>query len=168
MAVNQGRHCNFVCFCCFGLWSRPDGGYSADCKHATKAFSHSSELSMQRTLIGLIAGLACLGAVTQIAEAAEQKTVEGLYQDKAKLGGHEVQVRGKVVKVNTGVMKRNFLHIQDGTGKQGSNVLTETSQETAEIGDEVVVTGKLAVDKDFGAGYTFPILLEESHITKGK
>jgi len=77
-------------------------------------------------------------------------------------------VRGKVVKVNNGVMKRNFLHIQDGTGKQGSNDLTVTSQETAEIGDEVVVTGKLAVDKDFGAGYTYPILLEEAHITKGK
>src|SRR3569832_2416048 len=87
-----------------------------------------SELSMQRKLIGLIAGLACRGAVTNIAQAAEQKTVESLYQDKAKLGGHEVQVRGKVVKVNNGVMKRNFLHIQDGTGKLGSNDLTVTSQ----------------------------------------
>ena len=123
---------------------------------------------MQRKLIGLIAGLACLGAMVNVAQAAEQKTVEGLYQDKAKLGGHEVQVRGKVVKVNNGVMQRNFLHIQDGTGKQGSNNLTVTSQETAEVGDEVVVTGKLAVNKDFGAGYTYPILLEEARITKGK
>lgn len=123
---------------------------------------------MQRKLIGLIAGLACLGAMVNLAQAAEQKTVEGLYQDKAKLGGHEVQVRGKVVKVNNGVMQRNFLHIQDGTGKQGSNNLTVTSQETAEVGDEVVVTGKLAVNKDFGAGYTYPILLEEARITKGK
>lgn len=123
---------------------------------------------MQRKLIGLIAGLACLGAMVDVARAAEQKTVEGLYQDKAKLSGHEVQVRGKVVKVNNGVMQRNFLHIQDGTGKQGSNDLTVTSQETAEVGDEVVVTGKLAVNKDFGAGYTYPILLEEARITKGK
>lgn len=123
---------------------------------------------MQRKLIGLIAGLACLGAMVNVAQAAEQKTVEGLYQDKAKLGGHEVQVRGKVVKVNNGVMQRNFLHIQDGTGKQGSNDLTVTSQQTAEVGEEVVVTGKLAVNKDFGAGYTYPILLEEARITKGK
>lgn len=123
---------------------------------------------MQRKLIGLIAGLACLGAMVNVTQAAEQKTVEGLYQDKAKLGGHEVQVRGKVVKVNNGVMQRNFLHIQDGTGKQGSNDLTVTSQQTAEVGEEVVVTGKLAVNKDFGAGYTYPILLEEARITKGK
>src|SRR3569623_2642928 len=131
-------------------------------------FLTHSELSMQRKLIGLIACLACLGAVTNIAQAAEQKTVESLYQDKAKLGGHEVQVRGKVVKVNNGEMKRNFLHIQDGTGKQGSNDLTVTSQETAENGDEVVITGKVAVDKDFGAGYTYPILIEEAKIAKAK
>lgn len=122
---------------------------------------------MQRKLIGLIAGLACLAAAGA-ATAAETKTVEGLYQHKAKLGGQEVQVRGKVVKVNNGVMNRNFLHIQDGTGKQGTNDLTVTSQETAEIGDEVVVTGKLAVDKDFGAGYTYPVLLEEAKIAKAK
>ena len=122
---------------------------------------------MQRKLIGLIAGLACLAAAGA-ATAAETKTVEGLYQQKAKLGGQEVQVRGKVVKVNNGVMNRNFLHIQDGTGKQGTNDLTVTSQETAEIGEEVVVTGKLAVDKDFGAGYTYPILLEEAKISKAK
>src|SRR3569623_3183492 len=120
---------------------------------------------MQRNLIGVIAGLICLGAGSALAQAAEQKTVESLYQDKAKLGGHEVQVRGKVVKVNNGVMKRTFLHIQDGTGKQGSNDVPVTSQETANIGDEVVLTGKLAVDKDFGAGSPYPILLEEAHIT---
>jgi len=123
---------------------------------------------MQRKLIGVIAGLICLGAGSALAQAAEQKTVEGLFQDKAKLGGHEVQVRGKVVKVNNGVMNRNFLHIQDGTGKQGANDVTVTSQETANIGDEVVITGKLAVDKDFGAGYTYPILIEEAKIAKAK
>ena len=122
---------------------------------------------MQRKLIAFIATLACLGAFSNVA-AAEQKTVEGLFQDKTKLSGHEVQVRGKVVKVNNGVMNRNFIHIQDGTGKQGSNDVTVTSQETANIGDEVVVTGKVAVDKDFGAGYTYPILIEEAKIAKAK
>lgn len=123
---------------------------------------------MQRKLIGLVAGIACLGALAGAAHAAEQKTVESLFQDKAKIGGHEVQVRGKVVKVNNGVMNRNFLHIQDGTGKQGSNDLTVTSQETANIGDEVIIVGKVAVDKDFGAGYTYPILVEEAKISKAK
>src|SRR3569833_898349 len=87
-------------------------------------FLTHSELSMQRKLIGLIAGLACLGAVTNIAQAAEQKTVESLYQDKTKLGNHEKQKRGKKKKENNDEKKHKILHIQDGTGKQGSNDLT--------------------------------------------
>ncbi len=121
---------------------------------------------MKRTSLGLIAGLACLAAFSAQAQQAEQRTVEKLYQDKAALSGHEVQVRGKVVKVNNGVMKRNFLHIQDGTGKEGSNDLTVTSDETANVGDEVTITGTVAVDKDFGAGYTYPLLVEKAKIAK--
>lgn len=123
---------------------------------------------MQRKYLGLIAGLVCLGGVSTFATAAEQKTVEALFAEKAKLSGHEVQVKGKVVKVNNGVMNRNFLHIQDGTGKQGSNDVTVTSDETANVGDNVIVTGTIAVDKDFGAGYTYPLLIEKAKIAKAK
>ena len=121
---------------------------------------------MKITHLGLIAALACLGAFSAQAGQAEQKTVETLYQDKAALNGHEVQLRGKVVKVNNGIMNRNFLHIQDGTGKEGSNDVTVTSDETASVGEEVTITGTLAVDKDFGAGYTYPLLIEQAKITK--
>jgi hypothetical protein len=101
-----------------------------------------------------------------LADQAEQKTVEALYQEKADLSGHHVQLHGKIVKVNNAIMNRNFLHLRDGTGKDGSNDLTITSQDTAEVGDEVVVTGTITVDKDFGAGYTYPILLEQATVTK--
>lgn len=121
---------------------------------------------MQRALIGLMAALVCLGSSLAIAGPPEQKTVEALYLEKTKLGGHQVQLHGKVVKVNNAIMNRNFLHLQDGTGKQGSNDITITTQDTVEVGDEVVVTGTLSVDKDFGAGYTYPILLEQAKVTK--
>jgi len=123
---------------------------------------------MQRALIGLAAVLACCGTSLAVADQVEQKTVESLYLEKAKLGGHHVQLHGKIVKVNNAVMNRNFLHLQDGTGQQGSNDLTVTSQDTAEVGDEVVVTGTLSIDKDFGAGYTYPIILEQATLTKVK
>ena len=121
---------------------------------------------MQRALIGLAAALACLGSSLAIAEQPEQKTIEALYQEKADLSGHQVQLHGKIVKVNNAIMNRNFLHLQDGTGKEGKNDLTITSQDTAEVGDEVIVTGTIAVDKDFGAGYTYPILLEQATVAK--
>ena len=123
---------------------------------------------MQRALIGLAAVLACLASSMAIAEQPEQKTIEALYQEKANLSGHQVQLRGKIVKVNNAIMNRNFLHLQDGTGQEGKNDLTITSQDTAEVGDEVVVTGTIAVDKDFGAGYTYPILLEQATVAKTK
>jgi hypothetical protein len=121
---------------------------------------------MRRAVIGMTAVLACLGAAAAVADNAEQKTVAALYQEKAGLSGHHVQLRGKIVKVNNAIMHRNFLHLRDGTGKEGSNDLTITSQDTAEVGDEVVVTGTLTVDKDFGAGYTYPILLEHATVSK--
>ncbi len=121
---------------------------------------------MQRVVIGFAATLMCLASSLTMGAQPEQKTVEALYQEKAKLSGHQVELHGKIVKVNNAIMNRNFLHLQDGTGKKGNNDLTVTSQDTAEVGDEVTVTGTLTVDKDFGAGYTYPILLEKASITK--
>jgi len=107
-----------------------------------------------------------LGTSLATADQAEQKTIEALYQEKADLSGHQVQVHGKIVKVNNAIMNRNFLHLRDGTGQEGSNDLTITSQDTAEVGEEVVVTGVITVDKDFGAGYTYSILLEHATVSK--
>ena len=121
---------------------------------------------MQRALIGLVTALACLGTSMVMAGQPEKMTIETLYMDKAKLSGHQVQLHGKIVKVNNAIMNRNFLHLQDGTGQKGTNDLTITSQDTAAVGDEVVVTGTITVDKDFGAGYTYPILLEQASISK--
>jgi hypothetical protein len=94
------------------------------------------------------------------------KNVEAIYKESATLAGKQIQVTGKVVKVNNGIMKRNFLHIQDGTGGQGTNDLTVTSQQTAKVGDEVVVTGTVVLNTDFGFGYAYPLLLEKSTISK--
>ncbi|HHM05069.1 MAG TPA: hypothetical protein ENJ19_04920 [Gammaproteobacteria bacterium] len=114
------------------------------------------------------AALLCgtLFACSAFAGAPVKKTIEELYQDKAVLSGQQVQVSGEVVKVTNGVMKRNFLHLQDGTGHQGSNDLTVTSQDTAHIGDRVVITGTVATDVDFGMGYSYPLLVEKATIAK--
>lgn len=124
------------------------------------------EKLMRRALIGLAAAVACLGSSLALAGQPEKMTVEALYMKKADINGHHVQLHGKVVKVNNAIMNRNFLHLQDGTGAKGANDLTITSQDTAEVGDEVTVTGVITVDKDFGAGYTYPILLEKASVTK--
>jgi hypothetical protein len=94
------------------------------------------------------------------------KTIAQIYNEKSELNGETVKVKGKVVKFNKQIMKRNWIHIQDGTGDENSYDLAVTSQEDAKVGDVIVVSGKLAVDKNFGSGYFFPVIIEEAEIVK--
>jgi uncharacterized protein YycO len=114
------------------------------------------------------AALLCtLGLLSTSAIAGEKlMTVESVNKDMTKLKGQTVSVKGKVVKVNNGIMKRNFLHIQDGTGDANNNDLSVTSKQTANVGDEVTITGVVVLNRDFGMGYSYPLLIEEATIAK--
>ena len=114
--------------------------------------------------IGLAFIISGVGIV--FAGEAVKKTVEAVYMEKTALKGKQVTVSGKVVKVNNGIMKRNFLHIQDGTGKKDTNDLIVTSNQTAEVGDDITITGTVVLDTDFGFGYKYPLLVEKSSIKK--
>jgi hypothetical protein len=122
---------------------------------------------MYRALISTVAGLFIgLCSLSLQAEEAVSTTIGDLYKERASLDGKLVKLQGKVVKVNNQIMQRNFLHLQDGTGsaEDGSNDITVTSQDTANIGDQVTVTGTLILDHDFGAGYRYPLLVEKASI----
>jgi hypothetical protein len=92
-------------------------------------------------------------------------SIAELYAGKANLAGKPVLVRGRVVKYTANIMGRNWLHIQDGSGKSGTNDLTVTTNGTTKIGDLVLVKGTAAVDKDFGAGYSYELIVEEATVT---
>jgi len=109
-----------------------------------------------------------LGLTSAFADQAKVKTVAALYKEKTTLAGQTVQVQGKVVKANNNIMGRNFVHVQDGTGEKGKNDLTVTSNQTANVGDKVTITGRVVVDKDFGSGYAYPLLIEEANIAPAK
>ncbi|WP_456381024.1 hypothetical protein [Thiolapillus sp.] len=123
---------------------------------------------MNRLTIFLLAAFLGLGSTVTLASDAVTKTVGAVYEEKAQLAGKQVRVSGEIVKVNNKIMGRNFLHLRDGTGKQGSNDLTVTSQETATVGDQVEIVGTVATDVDFGSGYIYPLLIEKATITKAK
>ena len=108
-------------------------------------------------------------AVGEVAVAAleDGQDIASVYANKDSLAGQQVSLRGTVVKYNSGILGWNFLHIQDGSGDvaDGSNDLTVTSHAEAEVGQTVVVTGTVILDKDFGAGYAFPVMMEDASIT---
>lgn len=94
-------------------------------------------------------------------------TVEELFTKKDTLKGKSVKVKGKVVKVLDGIMGMSWIHIQDGTGAAGSNDIIFTSKsDTAKVGSTVTAQGTLIVDKDFGSGYFYPVIMEDSTFTK--
>lgn len=109
-----------------------------------------------------------LSAAFSASAAEPVKTVASLYQNKASLAGKTISAQGKVVKVNNGIMGRNFVHVQDGTGDAASNNLVVTSKQTASVGDQVKISGVVVVNRDFGAGYSYPLLIEEASITPAK
>lgn len=102
------------------------------------------------------------------AAGADAYTVQEVFANSAKLNKKKVVVKGKVVKVSSGIMGKNWVHVQDGTGNQAqkNHNLVFTSQDMADVGDIVTVTGILAKDKDFGGGYKYNAIVEESAIKK--
>ena len=94
------------------------------------------------------------------------KTVGEIFAEKSSLNGETVMIKGKVVKFNKQIMKRNWIHIQDGTAFENSYDLVVTTNDDVSVGDIITVEGKLSMDKDFGAGYYFPVIIEEAKITK--
>jgi hypothetical protein len=100
-----------------------------------------------------------------IAKAEGGKTVAEVFAEKDALAGQPVTVRGKVVKVNAGIMGKNWLHVRDGSGAEGTNDLTVTTAGTLPaVGDTVVVTGPVTLNKDFGMGYTYDVIVEDAAV----
>ena len=93
-------------------------------------------------------------------------SIQQIYSDKASLKGKVVKVKGQVVKFNKQIMKRNWIHIQDGTGTENDFDLVITSDSEVKVGDVIIAEGELAVDKDFGAGYFFPVIIENAQLEK--
>ncbi len=95
--------------------------------------------------------------------------VEELYDKRDKLKDKVVKVRGKVVKVSEHIMGKSWVHIQDGSGKgEKSDVIFTSKTQTPQVGDIVIASGKLRVDKDFGYGYKYAVIVEEATFSKDK
>jgi len=92
-------------------------------------------------------------------------TVGELFDKAKELDNQKVTVRGKIVKISTMIMGKNWLHIQDGTsGSAGNNDLVVTTMAEPEKDSVVVVEGTLHADKDFGAGYRYETIIEDAEV----
>jgi hypothetical protein len=100
----------------------------------------------------------------KIEHIKDGKTVEQIYNDMDKLNGKIIRIRGKVVKYNPEIMGRNWIHIQDGTASGSSYDLMVTSKDQTSVGQIITIEGKVATNKDFGAGYTYKVMVEDASV----
>ena len=100
------------------------------------------------------------------AKGADAYNVSETYEKAGNLDKKTVSVHGKVVKVSKGIMGKNWVHLQDGSGDsgKGTNNLVVTTQDDPKVGDVVTAKGTLYKDKDFGAGYLYKVIVEEATV----
>jgi hypothetical protein len=104
----------------------------------------------------------------KVDKAVGGKTVAELFAEKTALKDKEVAVRGKVVKYTPEVMGKNWIHLRDGSGsrEKKNDDITVTTTGTAAVGDVVLVRGVVRLDRDFGAGYAYPVIIEGAKVSK--
>ncbi len=100
-----------------------------------------------------------------VEQAEGGQTIEQIFTGKDDLVGKEVVIHAKVVKFSPAIMGKNWLHLQDGTGGEGTNDLTITTDQSAAVGDVVTVRGVLVADKDFGYGYKYALIVEDAQVS---
>lgn len=95
-------------------------------------------------------------------------TISALLSGKSQFANKKVKIRGQVVKFSPDIMNKNWVHIQDGTEASGQYDLVITTRDVVKVGDIVTFEGQIAVDKDFGYGYKYDILMEDARALTGK
>ena len=91
-------------------------------------------------------------------------TIGELFADRDSYADKTVLIKGQVTKVNRAIMDKNWVHLQDGTSDSGNFDLTVTTTEEINVGDIVTFEGKIILNKDFGAGYSYEVIMEQAKL----
>lgn len=91
------------------------------------------------------------------------QTVAQIHADKQALAGQRVRLRAQVSRYTPKVMGMNWLHVQDSSSAED---LTVTTKAEAAVGDRLTLEGVLVLDKDFGAGYVYELIIEDAEISR--
>lgn len=93
-------------------------------------------------------------------------TIAELFSQKNSFSGKTIRIRGEVVKFSGQIMNMNWVHLQDGTKFENRYDLTVTTKDSVSVGHVVLFEGKVALDRDFGAGYTYDVIVEDAVLKK--
>ncbi len=102
------------------------------------------------------------------ATGPQARTVAEIISQRAALKDKPVLLHARVVKYSASIMGKNWLHLRDGTGTAADDThdLLATSGDAAKVGDVVLIKGTVRLDKDFGSGYAYKVLIEDAKLQK--
>lgn len=86
--------------------------------------------------------------------------ISELLEHKESYAGNHIIIHGTITKINPEIMNRNWIHIKDGTADDYDLVVT--SSELFNVGETVTISAHVVLNKDFGAGYSYPLILENA------
>lgn len=102
--------------------------------------------------------------VGQISKASSPSPHTAIFTNRASYANKTVLVKGKIVKLNLAIMGKNWVHLRDGTGDEGTNDLVITTNDQATLGEIATFEGTITLDKDFGSGYVYEVIMEQAKI----
>ena len=119
-------------------------------------------------VLSFLAGRYAAAQTKAAAPAAAPTPIETVWKTRSALVGKTVTIRGKVVKFNGGILGVNWIHVQDGSGKETerTNDITVTSDAEAKVGETITVTGVVGINKDLGSGYNYPVIIEKAKLMR--
>ena len=97
-----------------------------------------------------------------VAGKATRLSIAELLEDPAAFEGKVVELTATCTKINEGILQRNWLHLADGTADNRDLVVT--SADATDPGSEITIRAVVRLNRDFGAGYSYDVLLEEGVI----
>ena len=102
----------------------------------------------------------------EIKPVVDAITIAELYKNMKAYEGKSIKIKGKVTKFNPAILKKNWIHLQDGTEFNDRFDLTATIDTEVSVGDIVTIEGTVSLNKDFGYGYTYELLIENAVLEK--
>ena len=97
-----------------------------------------------------------------VAPSGDIVKLSDLFANPGKYEGKVIRVKGRCVKINKMIMGRNWVHLDDGSisGKD----LTVTTMADVPVGTTVTMSGTIGLNRDFGAGYKYEVIMEDAKV----
>ena len=91
-------------------------------------------------------------------------TISKILDNSTELNGKFITFKGKITKFTPNIMSKNWIHITDLDNQKADLVVT--TNENVNVGDIVTMSGTVEINKDFGAGYFFKVIIEDAKRAK--